>query len=190
VWDKEYSDNKWHFAENSAGDCIYPYLEKYVRNGSILDIGCGSGNTANEMTPTYQSYVGVDISKEALEKAAKRSERNGRQDKNRFACSDFLDYVPTSQFDVILFRESMYHVPMHRIKEILDYYAKYLKENGVLIVRMFIGASMTSADGKKHRPAAMIGIMETEFEVVEKAEFDTPGRPAVIVLRPKVQAKR
>jgi len=112
-WDKEYFEEKWAFAYNTVGDCVYCHLEKHAANGSILDVGCGSGNTATELAETaYQTYLGVDISEAALAKARRRSRECGRQDKNRFECADFLSYVPTGQFDVILFRESMYHVPL------------------------------------------------------------------------------
>ncbi len=74
LWDKEFYGPKWDFIDNTVGDCVYSYLEKYARNGNILDLGCGPGNTANELAANvYQSYVGVDISEAALEKAAKRS---------------------------------------------------------------------------------------------------------------------
>jgi SAM-dependent methyltransferase len=161
-------------------------LERHAADGSILDIGCGSGNTATEMAETsYRSYLGVDISEAALAKARRRSEECGRQGKNRFECGDFLTYVPTGQYDVILFRESMYHVPLSKVKETLDRYAAYLKEGGVIIVRLF-ASSGDRADGKdKYRPAAMLGIMETEFDVVEKCRYEDPGRPTVIVFRPK-----
>ncbi|MGD0825559.1 MAG: class I SAM-dependent methyltransferase [Terriglobales bacterium] len=175
-WDKEYSEEKWAFAYNTVGDCVYPHLERYSANGTILDIGCGSGNTATEMAETsYRSYLGVDISEAALAKARKRSADCGRQNKNSFECGDFLTYVPTGQYDVILFRESMYHVPLGKVKEILDRYSVYLKEG---------------PDGKdKQRPAAMLRIMEAEFEVLEKARYDVPGRPTVMVFRPKARLK-
>jgi SAM-dependent methyltransferase len=188
-WDKEYSGNKWDFADNTVGDCVYSHLEKHARNGSILDIGCGSGNTATEMDGTaYRTYVGVDISETALAKAARRSKETGRQDKNRFECADFLDYVPTGQFDVILFRESMYHVPLSKIKSTLERYSAYLKDDGVFIVRLF--ASSRDAESKeKHRPVAMLGIMQAEFEVVEKRQYAERGRPTVIVFRPKARVR-
>src|SRR5208283_3826456 len=81
-WDKEYSSEKWAFAYNTVGDCVYSHLERHTANASILDIGCGSGNTATEMAGTYRSYLGVDISEAALAKARKRSLECGRQDKN------------------------------------------------------------------------------------------------------------
>ncbi len=189
-WDKEYSEEKWAFAYNTVGDCVYDHLERHTRNGSILDIGCGSGNTATELAATaYQTYLGVDISEAALAKARKRIEECGRKDKNRFVCGDLLTYVPTGQFDLILFRESMYHVPLGKVKATLERYSEYLKDGGVFVVRLF-ASSAERADGKdKRRPAAMLGIMETEFDVLEKARYDVPGQPTVMVFRPKARLK-
>src|SRR5882762_487935 len=137
LWDEEFSGGKWNFIDDTARDCVYRHLEKYVANGSILDLGCGPGNTANEMTANaYQTYVGLDISQAALDKAARRTEKNGRAEKNSFVQGDFLNYVPARSFDVILFRESMYHVPVEKIKGMLNRYSRYLTDGGVFIVRM------------------------------------------------------
>jgi 2-polyprenyl-3-methyl-5-hydroxy-6-metoxy-1,4-benzoquinol methylase len=188
-WDKEYSDEKWAFAYNTVGDCVYGHLERYTANGDILDIGCGSGNTATEMAGTYRSYHGVDISEAALAKARQRSQDCGRGNKNSFESADFLNYVPSGKYDVILFRESMYHVPLGKVKATLDRYSLYLKEGGVLVVRLY-ASSGDRTDGKdKHRPAAMLSIMATEFEVLEKARYNVPGQPTVMVLRPHAVAK-
>src|SRR5271154_1530245 len=94
LWDKEFSSTKWDFIDNTAGDCVYPHLEKYAQNGSILDLGCGPGNTANELaSEAYRSYIGVDISEAALAKAVRRTRENGRADKNSFVRADFLGYT-------------------------------------------------------------------------------------------------
>jgi SAM-dependent methyltransferase len=184
LWDKEFTSTKWDFIDNTEGDCVYENLEKYGRNGSILDLGCGPGNTANELAPSaYQSYVGVDISEAALEKARKRTIVNGRAGKNTFVQGDFVNYDPIEKFDIILFRESMYHVPMGKIKHTLDRLSSYLKEGGVFIVRMYT-ADKDSGGKEKPRPTAMIQIMETEFEVVEKRRYDGERHPHVLVLRP------
>jgi len=186
VWDKEYSKDKWNFADNTVGDCVYGHLERYAANGSILDMGCGSGNTANEMAATaYQNYLGIDISRAALAKADRRSKENGRQHKNRFECADLIDYVPARKYDVILFRESMYHVPISKIKSTLDRYSAHLKDSGVFIIRLYASSQQDPTGKHKHRPAAMLSIMETEFHVVEKGQYAVPGRPTVLVFRPK-----
>jgi 2-polyprenyl-3-methyl-5-hydroxy-6-metoxy-1,4-benzoquinol methylase len=184
VWDKEYRENKWHFADNTAGDCVYAHLERFARGGNILDLGCGSGNTANEMADSaYSRYTGVDISEEALAKARRRSEANGRATKNSFACSDFASYIPPDRYDVILFRESMYHVPLSKITALLDKYAKYLKDDGVFIVRLFAGSRETSKS--KYRPTAMLEIMANEYDVLERRQYAEQGSPTVIVFRPR-----
>jgi SAM-dependent methyltransferase len=180
-WDKEYSKGKWNFNDNTAGDCVYPPLEKYAENGSILDLGCGSGNTANELAfSAYRTYLGVDISESALDKARRWTKQSGRSDKVSFARGDFLSYVPTQQFDVILFRESLYHVPLGKVKAVLDRYSKCLKDGGVFIVRID-----TAENGRtKHRPAAMVSVIEANFDVVEKHRSGKKGA-TVIVFRPR-----
>jgi SAM-dependent methyltransferase len=187
-WEKEYSGPKWDFADDTAGDCVYSHLEKFAMNGNILDMGCGSGNTGNEIAVTaYRSYLGVDISEAALAKAERRSKLNGRHEKNSFECGDLMHYVPKEKYDVILFRESMYHVPVNKIKATLDHYSSYLKDNGVFIVRLF-AASREVVNGKdKPRPTRMLNVMEEEFEVVEKGRYPVAGHPTVLVLRPRKQ---
>jgi SAM-dependent methyltransferase len=186
LWDQEFSGTHWDFIDNTAGDCVYPHLEKHLKNGSILDLGCGPGNTANELADnSYTSYVGIDISEAALAKATRRTARNGRAGKNSFACSDFLSYKPEQKFDVILFRESMYHVPLNKVKTILDYFSKHLKSGGVFVVRMNIS---DGKGGQKARLAAQFDIMEKDFDVVEKAQYGDAG-PTVIVFRPRVRER-
>jgi len=180
-WEKEYSGDKWNFADHTEGDCVYSHLEKHAANGDILDLGCGSGNTANELAANaYQNYLGIDISETCLNKARKRSEENGRAEKNKFASGDFLKYSPTKKFNVILFRESMYHVPMGQIKSMLDRYSEWLKDGGVFVVRL-----ATADDGKpKSRPTAMIDIIRRGFDVVEDCHYPESGA-TVIVFRPR-----
>ena len=109
IWEQQYSGPKWEFRDHTSDDRLYAHLEQHARKGSILDLGCGSGNTAAEVADSaYASYVGVDISEVALKKAMRRSRECGRENKNRFVRADFLAWKPTpdEQFDVILFRES------------------------------------------------------------------------------------
>ena len=182
-WDREFSNGKWNFIDDTATDCVYSHLERFCANRSVLDLGCGPGNTANELAPIYRNYVGMDISEEALAKARRRTEQNGRSDKNSFQQGDFLSYVPPQKFDVILFREAMYHVPLGKVRGILDRFSPYLTDTGVFIVRLYV----TEKGKTKSRPSAMIGIMEKEFDVVEKMHYKKSGA-TVIVFRPKTRA--
>jgi len=187
LWNKEYSGDKWNFADNTIGDCVYSHLERHAANGSILDLGCGTGNTSTELAANaYQTYIGVDISEACLNKAIRRSQETGRAEKNHFVRGDFLNYVPAQKFDVILFRESMYHVPPGKIASTVAHYSNYLKEGGVFIVRM----ATSSRDGQiKPRPTAMIDLIKREFDVVEDCQYSDSGA-TVIVFRPKCAARK
>lgn len=183
VWDREFSGTKWDFIDNTEGDCVYRYLEKYAQNGSILDLGCGPGNTANELAAeVYQTYIGVDISQAALAKAVRRTEENGRAGKNSFVNCDFLDYNPTLEFDIILFRESMYHIPYSQVLRILRKFSKNLKSGGVFIVRLYAGDQRPGVI--KTRVTAKLDLIKQEFNILESRQFDLPGLPNVLVFRP------
>jgi len=177
LWDSEYHANKWHFADHTEGDCVYGYLERYARCGKILDLGCGSGNTCTELADSaYRSYLGVDISDEALAKASFRSEAAGRSAKNRFVQSDFLSFDTAEKFDVILFRESMYHIPLERVKFLLNKLSPNLNNDGVFIVRLNI-----MQGGKvKFRPNKMIEIIARNFPVVERSENRNNGAVVIV----------
>jgi SAM-dependent methyltransferase len=183
LWDKEFSGAKWNFIDQTAGDCVYPYLEKYAHNGDVLDLGCGPGNTANELAAdVYQTYVGVDISEAALAKAVKRTQESGRVGKNSFVNSDFLSYQPTKQFDIILFRESMYHIPYGQVLPILKKFSENLKNGGVFIVRLYAGDHRPGVI--KPRVTAKLDLIKREFDIVEARQFELPALPNVIVFRP------
>jgi SAM-dependent methyltransferase len=184
MWDKEFSSDKWDFIDETSSDCVYPPLEKYARGGDILDLGCGPGNTANELAEkAYRSYLGVDISESALAKAEKRTNENGRSGKNSFVCSDFLGYMPARDFDVILFRESMYHIPYGSVLEVLDKYSKYLKSSGVFIVRLYSRDFNTGMI--KGRVQRKLDLIKSKFKTVEELQHEKPGTPIVLVFRPK-----
>ena len=184
LWDRDFSSGKWDFIDDTAGDCVYPFLEKYANHGNILDLGCGPGNTANELTSdAYKTYIGVDISAAALEKAVRRTKENGRADKNSFVVSDFLGYAPTQDFDIILFRESLYHVPYGQVKPILDKYSKHLKPGGVFIVRLYAGDERPGVI--KPRVIRKMDLIKNNFDIVEYRRFDTPALPTVLVFRPR-----
>jgi 2-polyprenyl-3-methyl-5-hydroxy-6-metoxy-1,4-benzoquinol methylase len=159
LWDKEFAGGHWDYIDNTPGDCVYPFIEKYCRGGSILDLGCGSGNTGNELNvEKYGNYTGIDVSGVAVQMAASRSRNNGRASKNEYFQSDIIDYASSKPNDVILFRESIMYVPNGKIKKMLDGYRQHLKPGGVFIVRM--------CDREKY--ADIRKIIKDNYQVVEE----------------------
>jgi SAM-dependent methyltransferase len=172
LWNAEYARGRWDKLDQTLGDSLYLPLERYGNGGSILDLGCGSGNTGTELAAnTYHDYTGVDISDVAIDKARKRAEEDGRTDKNRYIQSDIFSYEPTHRFDVILFRDSIYYVPGTKVKGMLDRYSKFLKRGGVFIVRLWTGNG-------KYR--STVDFLEANFEIVEKT-VSGPSDTVVLV---------
>lgn len=175
LWNAEFSRGRWDCLQTSPGDVVYGCIEKYANKGSILDLGCGSGSTGNELDATADGdYTGVDISDLANEMARRRAGENGRADKNNYLQADISDYVPTQQFNVILFRDSIYYVPRAKIKRMLDRYSQYLREGGVFIVRM------SSVSGERK---TILDTIESGFEVVEKGLSVQPNTVVIVFRR-------
>jgi 2-polyprenyl-3-methyl-5-hydroxy-6-metoxy-1,4-benzoquinol methylase len=164
IWDREYAGGRWDHCEHTPDAYIYEYVYRFCHNGNVLDLGCGSGNTGNEMdTARYGRYTGIDVSHVAVRKAAARSAATGRTEKNRYVQGDILDFVlPKEAYDVILFRESIYYVPLPKIKALLDRCAGYLAAQGVIIVDVDVGGT------KPERARKILEIIETGFRVLEK----------------------
>ena len=174
IWNAEFSKGRWDHLARTDGDCLYPYLEKYGHDGSILDLGCGSGNTGAELaTGAYRDYTGVDISDVAIEKAKKKAAEDGRTEKNRYFQGDISSYEPRQQFDVILLRESIYYIPGPIMMDTLHRYSKSLRPGGVIIVRLW------TSQGKY---GGIVKAIESNFEIVEK-NVSCPSETAVLVFR-------
>ena len=95
LWDDDFSRGRWNCLDTTVDDCVYSRIEKSAKGGSILDLGCGSGGTANELNGSaYRDYTGVDISEVAVGKAKKRTEENGRGSRCRFLQGDVITYEP------------------------------------------------------------------------------------------------
>jgi SAM-dependent methyltransferase len=176
LWNSEFSGGRWSCLDSTPEDYIYPIVEHYAGGGSILDLGCGSGSTGNELTEgSYRRYTGVDISDAAIEKAAARSATNNRSATNEYFQSDVVRYEPKQSYDVILFRDSIYYVPRASVAPMLVRYSKSLTGRGVFVVRM------ANAD-EKYR--AFVEAIEHSFDVLARERSHQP-EALVLVFRPK-----
>jgi 2-polyprenyl-3-methyl-5-hydroxy-6-metoxy-1,4-benzoquinol methylase len=166
MWDKEYESGRWKHCEVTPRAYVYTFVEKYCRGGSILDLGCGSGNTGNEIdVAKFDEYTGIDISTVAVQKALARSEECGRAAKNRYFQGDVESYDPRRKFDVILFRESIYYISYARIRPTLDRYHGNLSDNdGVFIVNL--SRSTTNKCEK------ILSLLEASYSILEKSAPD------------------
>jgi SAM-dependent methyltransferase len=170
LWDAEFSSGQWDHLDHTHHDAIYQYLERYANQGAVLDLGCGASNTGNELNPSaYVAYTGVDLSAKALEKAVSRTIANDRDGKNHYVCADIASYVPRRHYDVILFRESIFYLPLSQIRPVLERYASALTQHGVFIVRIW--------DRRKYR--AIVRLIDNSYRVVERG---LPDHTSIILV--------
>src|ERR1043165_4135075 len=128
LWDEEFGSGQWNYLEKTTDDPIYAILENYARNDAFLDMGCESAKTANELDyAKFGSYTATDLSEVAVQKAIERTGKNGREAKTEFKCAPIENFSPDKAYDIILFRESIFYIPVRQIKAVLDRYASNLK---------------------------------------------------------------
>lgn len=174
LWDKEFVNGRWDCLDTTTEDCVYSRLEKWVKGGSILDLGCGSGSTPNELDESaFSEYTGVDISEVAIVKARERTMKNGRGHKCRFLQGDVVSYEPGQKVDVILLRDSIYYIKRPQIKALLKRYSKWLAKDGVFIVRIWNG---------RGKLGEFVDIIGRNFNVVEEFRGEESGA-VVLVFR-------
>jgi 2-polyprenyl-3-methyl-5-hydroxy-6-metoxy-1,4-benzoquinol methylase len=136
-WDKEWKSGDWTYMETIAversriaviGGVFVPMFTS--SNASVLDIGCGEGAISDFLTTAQQtSYVGLDISKEAILVA-----KHKRGPPRKFVHANLYDFKPLQKFDAIIFSDVLYYVEYEKV---LKQYAEYLKPGGIFIISIF-----------------------------------------------------
>lgn len=135
-WDRQYAAGRWDFLQDvrelAHHSIIAGYFRRYGFNGSVLDVCCGEGILQGILgNESYLSYVGVDISREAINKAMARA-----NSKTTFFFGDVATFNPSQRFEVIVFNECLYYFedPI----DLLRRYENFLSEGGVFVVSMYV----------------------------------------------------
>jgi 2-polyprenyl-3-methyl-5-hydroxy-6-metoxy-1,4-benzoquinol methylase len=134
-WDADYTTGTWDYLSDQleAGryKAVSQMLSKYAPHGSILELGCGEGILQSRMAPSsYETYIGIDISKVAIQKAAHLGNHN-----TQYVYADMETFVPEAKFDAIIVNEALYYAvnPVQLLKR----YANFLQPNGCIIISIF-----------------------------------------------------
>ena len=174
VWNREFASGKWNYLTDGRKntDKICQTIDKYLRNGDILELGCGFGLIPLLLSTPFHSYVGVDISDVAF-KSSEKLFRNSPPSMGsvNFIAYDVEKFIPAQKFDVILLDEVLNYFKTPLIPIIVDRYTKFLNIGGVIIVKMH--------DREKYQ--GVIETLEKAFNIVETV--DTSDKSAIRVLR-------
>jgi 2-polyprenyl-6-hydroxyphenyl methylase/3-demethylubiquinone-9 3-methyltransferase len=167
--DNEYSSGVWDYLreleELSRFSVIAGYCHHLKDQGSILEIGCGEGILREKLdSAKYSRYVGVDISSEAIRRAAHKEDEN-----NIFVAEDAKTYAPIERFDVIIFNECLEYFsdPLGLVQR----YESFLKKDGIYIVSMFVGLD-TARTRRIWKMLESVYKAETETRVSNKKGYN------------------
>src|SRR5256885_1209701 len=74
LWDEQYRSGFWNYLNDASELAHYMVIVGYVQHFSaspaILDVGCGHGRLLQLLRPyRFKSYLGVDFSAEAIQRA-------------------------------------------------------------------------------------------------------------------------
>ena len=142
AWDREYCDGQWEYLrkmDSLAGLVSILGYCQFLNPASILDAGCGEGLLAEKLKILpYKSYLGMDVSKEAIALATKRL----GDDRSRFTVADAWAFEPCERFDIIVFNQSLYYLTDPA--GILKKYRGLLNPGGRIIVSMVDNARTRS----------------------------------------------
>ena len=173
AWNREYRDGQWKYVETIGALAglvsILGYCQ-FLAPDSILDVGCGAGVLAAKLKVLpYKSYLGVDISAEAIAQA-----QSQRDDRTAFAVCDADDFHTDRAFDVIVFNQCLYYLPDPA--GTLAHYARFLSARGRFIV--------SQADSARTR--AVWPLIERDTIIEDWMSYEqADGRGMTKVLRPR-----
>lgn len=169
AFDEKYRQGHWCFKSGGAAD-LSSVVQQYLRHGDLLIMGCGGAGFLESLEPrAFNSVLGIDLSREAILLASRFV-----SDNVSFQLADMVTYQCLQPYDVILFSESLYYVPLADQKSFLERLSVHLRHGGVFIA--------TFAQAKRYRK--MIEGIRKGFSVIEDGSFSGSDRHLIVFKSP------
>jgi SAM-dependent methyltransferase len=136
VLEAEYREGVWdHIVgerEVPRFNVVAGYCQRTAVRPRVLEIGCGEGLLADQLTPQrYARYVGVDVSTAATERARARTLPDAC-----FVVADAAVFKPDDVFDTIVFNEVLEYFP--NPVELVRRYERWLAPSGEFVVSQYL----------------------------------------------------
>lgn len=116
-WEKAYRAGQWEFLLGEQQRARHYAIQGIIRDhcgkgASILDVGCGHAILCRQLAGAGFRYTGVDISRTIVERC--RAEFSNRKSAE-FHVADFERFEAKKDFDVVVFNEVFYYLPLRRL---------------------------------------------------------------------------
>lgn len=134
-WDKqsllvERLEPPFSYYSSDLFNCAKTYIGDF-QNKTMLEIGCGNGETSVWFAKNGAQVYGLDISDESIAIANERSQVNNTTAQTRFFVSpaEHID-LPDNFFDIVFINVSLHHL---EVEKALQEIKRLLKPNGVFV---------------------------------------------------------
>lgn len=166
VHDATYKSGEWQQLDETVSQELVTLVERTAGEGKVLDLGCGPGTLATSVNrDIVKSYLGVDISSEAIAKAQKRADKQ-----TRFEQHGIENWRTDETFDLIVITEALYYVNSMSRLGFLRRCVQRLTTNGHILVTAVEPDRFTN----------MFAGITNHFEVLEDLTFSEGHRRAVL----------
>jgi hypothetical protein len=102
-----------------------------VASKDVLDVGCGDGHVARFVTQAGGRVIGIEPNPVQLARA--RAAAPAGDETYEEGCGENLKY-PDGSFDIVIFFNSLHHVPVADIPEAVDEAARVLRPGGKIYI--------------------------------------------------------
>lgn len=142
-------------------DLVEEALSRYASQqpSTLLDVGCGTGGHAIEMSNRGYKVTGIDLSQSMLDVAAAKSKSKTMIDQPRWVCGDLRTFETGQQYDaaIMMFAVIGYLTTNAEVIEGLRNIRRHLKLGALLICDFWNGPSVLST-----RPGDRVREIETQ----------------------------
>ena len=129
------------YADSTFSNLLQYELNRFIallpKNGSLLDVGCGSGRDVHYFLDENLKVVGVDASEKLIMEAKKKVESGD------FRVMNMLDLSFDEGFDGVWALDVVSYLSKDKILDVLKQFSKVLKESGILFI------SVRKGEGEK-----------------------------------------
>ena len=138
-WDRMYAAGAWECLRGPAQRPRHYIIsglirERFPHGAAVLDVGCGQGVVYPLIRGPRTTYVGIDISRSAIEGCRREFECDPRA---TFIHAGFEDLSLDRAYDVVIFNEVLYYFPLDVVLPVFERAMRALQGvDGVIVVSM------------------------------------------------------